>query len=520
MHFPKGQKDTQPAATSVDNQFTDMSRFLPTHPRCAQHRFFSHCAASVALAWLIAAGGCGAVICPEPLIEIDGTCYKLDPVTGEPERAVESCDGVDNDGDDEVDEDWPELGEACGEGAGVGTCIGGKYVCAEGGAGVVCEGALGPGAEVCDGKDNDCDGTTDNGPPETCDGEDNDCDGLVDEGVLSVEGEVFAGHATVTALDGGFAVTRVISDQLRVETYDTSGNRTGLHDDIESPGETAFLQSDSAGSRVLVALGKRSFHVVEAHVDSDLVPIIVATQELHEDWDQPTGVVEGFPVWGVSAPPFHPRVLASPNRFVGYRDLGTFALNPFANDDLLALTHAPTVAMALPIVSVFDVAESYVVWEQGDNLRAGLLADGGTLLFDLDVARGHTPGIAAGMGALGMVYVQSESLRLTELGGLPLQCLQGRFCNERIEHEDLQAQPAGPTALALDEVRDVWFIVAGAEAAVVGRTEAGAVVVQAFALDALGEVPNRVDVAVSGGTAAVVQADKGGDSALTFLGCF
>ncbi|TFH27956.1 MAG: hypothetical protein E4H00_09095 [Myxococcales bacterium] len=103
---------------------------------------------------------------------------------------------------------------------------------------------------------------------------------------------------------------------------------------------------------------------------------------------------------------------------------------------------------------------------------------------------------------------------------MPLQCLQGRFCHERIEHEDLQPQPAGPTAIAFDKGTDVWFVVAGTQLAVVGRAEDGAVVTQALMLDALGDVPDRVEVAVSGGTAAVVQAVNGGDSALTFLGCF
>ena len=98
----------------------------------------------------------------------------------EPTRGEERCDGMDNDGDDAVDEDWPELGEACGEGGGRGECVLGEYVCAPGGMGVVCEGAQGPTDEVCDGKDNDCDGIEDNGPEEICDAEDNDCDGLVD----------------------------------------------------------------------------------------------------------------------------------------------------------------------------------------------------------------------------------------------------------------------------------------------------------------------------------------------------
>jgi hypothetical protein len=61
---------------------------------------------------------------------------------------------------------------------------------------------------------------------------------------------------------------------------------------------------------------------------------------------------------------------------------------------------------------------------------------------------------------------------------------------------------------------------AGTQLAVVGRGEEGAVLKQAVVLDALDEAPKRVDVVVSGGTAAIVQAVTNGDSALTFLGCF
>ncbi len=38
--------------------------------------------------------------------------------------------------------------------------------------------------EVCDGKDNNCDGIVDNGPAESCNGLDDDCDGATDEGDL------------------------------------------------------------------------------------------------------------------------------------------------------------------------------------------------------------------------------------------------------------------------------------------------------------------------------------------------
>ena len=497
-----------------------MSRFLQTHLRCVRRFSFSRPAAGVAVVWLLAVGGCGALVCPEPLSDVDGTCQKVDsvadgdPEPGEPHEAgVEPCDGVDNDRDNAVDEDWPELGERCGEGAGVGECVEGEYVCAEDGMGVVCEGAVGPSDEVCDGKDNDCDGTKDNGPAETCDGEDNDCDGFVDEGVLSVKGETFGDQASVAAVYGGFVVSRIIADQLRVETYDTDGNRTGHHDDTDGPYEATFLESDGAGQRVLVAFGQYSFRVVDAHVDSDLVPIILGMESLHEDWKQ------GMTV-GVYAPPYHPRVLASPSRFLGYRDLVTFALNPFTDYGLSGLAQAPTIAVEVPLYTVFDAAGTFVVWEQHDNLRAGLLLDDGTLVLDIDVARGNTPGIAIGKNRLGLTYVQDGKLRLTELGGFTLQCEEGRFCNEWLQGEALQEEPAGPTALAFDEATDTWFVMAGTQLAVVGRDEDGAVVTQARVLDALGDVPNRVDVVVSGGTAAVMQAARDGNSALTFLGCF
>jgi len=488
-----------------------MSRILQRARCCALHRFFSLEAATLTATSLLAVAGCGDVTCPEPLSNVDGTCEEVKPLTTS-EPGVERCDGVDNDGDDEVDEDWPELGEACGEEAG--ECVAGKYVCAEGGAGVLCEGAVGPSDEVCDGKDNDCDGTPDDGPEEICDGVDNDCDGLVDEGVLSVKGEVFDDHATVTAIEGGFVVTRLIADQLRVETYDTSGDRTGHHDDLDRPTEaTKFLVSDSAGERVLIALGQYSFHVIDVLVDTDLVPIILGTQELHDDWRQ--GID-----WGIYDPPYHPRVLASPARFLGYRDLITFALNPFAGGDLRGLAEEPTLAVGIPLSAVFDAAGLFVVWEQYDNLRAGWLLDDGKLLFSIDVARGDTPGIALGKNGPGLAYLQDGTLRLSELGGLTLQCLEKGFCDEAIDLEALSATPPGPTGLAFDEATDTWFIAAGTELVVVGRGAGGAVIKQAEARDLLGEAPNRVDVAVSGGTAAVVQAAERGDSVLTFLGCF
>ncbi len=79
---------------------------------------------------------------------------------GEPER--ERCNDIDDDCDGSTDEGFP-LGEPCA--AGVGACRSeGRRVCADGG--VACDAVEGaPVDEVCNGADDDCDGSTDEGFP-------------------------------------------------------------------------------------------------------------------------------------------------------------------------------------------------------------------------------------------------------------------------------------------------------------------------------------------------------------------
>ncbi len=73
---------------------------------------------------------------------------------------AELCNGLDDDCDGEVDEDFPTLGQRCGSAQGV--CRPGRLACTEEGL-LGCLGGIQGTPEVCNGQDDDCDGEVDEG---------------------------------------------------------------------------------------------------------------------------------------------------------------------------------------------------------------------------------------------------------------------------------------------------------------------------------------------------------------------
>ena len=252
----------------------------------------------------------------------DDTCTPLEPAVDDA-----NCDGVDDDCDGQVDEDYEQEVITCG----LGACLNsGVRACVDGVELDQCEARSPLGEDhECDNVDADCDGRFDeafvsvdmpcsgtgslecnvtapllcsNGQAtfdcegalaemrdETCDGQDDDCDGRLDENYLSVEVTCGVGECTANSMSscvGGEVTDRCVT---RAPTGDDS-DCDGRDDDCDGSTDESFVESTiSCGLGVCASQGTarcvNGQYLTDCEPGSPVNPDESACDSLDDDCD-------------------------------------------------------------------------------------------------------------------------------------------------------------------------------------------------------------------------------------------
>ncbi|OGL92814.1 hypothetical protein A3H12_02850 [Candidatus Uhrbacteria bacterium RIFCSPLOWO2_12_FULL_47_9] len=162
---------------------------------------------------------------------------------------VELCDDLDNDCDKSTDEDFPNKGKAC-DGSDADSCTNGSFVCTADKKGLECDEVGKNVVEICNGKDDTCDGKIDEG----CD---DDSDGYCDLAMAVTSGAACqsggdCNDADKTVNPGAKELCNAVDDNCNSQTDDGIGKGEACSDGLGECKVDGMKICESNGSGAVV----------------------------------------------------------------------------------------------------------------------------------------------------------------------------------------------------------------------------------------------------------------------------